>query len=73
MSKRENHHILPQEIQRRLADRVYDGRTISLEDDFHHMLTYKMRYEGLSPIESAAYIDLDSYRQAVQMEGPEED
>lgn len=52
MSKRENHHILPKETQRKHSIKypynkgVYDETTVSLDAEFHDDITNQIRHQG---------------------------
>lgn len=62
MNKKEKHHILPKEIQRKVLKvpynkGIYDETTVSLDEDFHDEITNQIRYGGVPVAYTLGEID----------------
>lgn len=62
MSKKEKHHILPKEIQRRVLKvpynkGIYDERTVPLDEDFHDEITDQIRHREIPVAYTLGEID----------------
>jgi len=63
MTKIEKHHVDFQFSQKRLnKGKIYDDRTIPLEEDFHDKITKQVLYEGVPMITTVGEIDVDDIR-----------
>ena len=74
MNKKERHHILPKEIQQKTLNvpfnnGIYDETTVPLDEDFHHKVTHRIRFEGIPAAYTLGEID----RELLENEYDEED
>ncbi len=73
MNKREKHHILPKEIQRKVLKvpsnkGIYDDTTVPLNKDFHHKITNQIRYEGIPVAYTLGEIDKELIEDSLKKE-----
>jgi hypothetical protein len=68
MSKKQNHHIMPKEIQRKVLnvpfnDGVYDETTVPLDTEFHRKITHQTRFEGVPPAYTVGEIEKELFEE----------
>jgi hypothetical protein len=71
MAKREKHHLNFKRVQRQILnvpwnDGIFDGRMVSLNNDFHDEITKQVLYRGVPMAYTLGEIDRELLRERVE-------